>query len=275
MPSASVEDVGIALGGAHGNPLIEAEADSGSWVWIPVDGTVCRDGSSTRIGVRLQEGATGVMLYLQGGGACYDEASCAENGEAAIAGESYDADRLADWVDALGSQGVFNTTHPDNPMAGWNHVYLPYCSGDMHAGAPSDVTITGLAEVQQFQGYANTAAVLGVVAPYFSGAEQVVIAGASAGGFGVLFNYGQVAEAFAPRTVNALVDSAPPLVDPAVDTSCFEQKLLDVLNLRLPVPCPGCSDTAQGGLGNVYVALADTFPSASFGLRTAAAGSRV
>ncbi len=30
--------------------------------------------------------------------------------------------------------GIFNTTHPSNPVARWNHVYIPYCTGDLHGG---------------------------------------------------------------------------------------------------------------------------------------------
>ena len=121
-------------GGVQPNAFVDAEANIGSWVWVPVEGTVCRDGSSAGFGVRLQDGATGLMLYMQGGGACYDELSCTENSEGAIAGENYNADKLAEWVNVLGSQGAFNTVNPDNPMANWNHIYLPYCSGDLHAG---------------------------------------------------------------------------------------------------------------------------------------------
>ena len=41
-----------------------AKAGTGSWAWIPLEDTLCRDGSKTGIGVRLLPGASAVMIYL-------------------------------------------------------------------------------------------------------------------------------------------------------------------------------------------------------------------
>ena len=114
--------------------IASAKADAGSWTWIPLQDTLCRDGSKTGIGVRLLPDASAVMIYLQGGGACYDAKSCEQNANAPIAGQNFSRAKFDDWVKTLGNQGVFNTENPSNPVARWNHVYVPYCTGDLHGG---------------------------------------------------------------------------------------------------------------------------------------------
>ncbi len=250
-------------------PFETAEQRLGQWVWMPVAASVCRDGSSTGIGVRLQAEADDLLIYLQGGGACYDQRSCQDNAAGQIAGANYDFDDFSNWVATFGNQGVFNLNRSDNPMRGWNHVYIAYCSGDLHAGMSTDVTIDGVPEPQQFLGRSNLAAVLDVVAPYFDSAARVVLAGASAGGFGVMLNYAEVADTFAPKPVTALVDAAPLLSIPGVETSCFEEKVRTAFNLEFPSTCPTCSDPVAGGMVGLYRALADAYPNARFALATA------
>lgn len=107
------------------SPLQKAEAAMGKWVWLPKNNMRCRDGSSTGIGVRLQPSTKAVMIYLQGGGACYDADSCTKNSKAGIAGEKYSKTHFNNWVITLGNQGIFNTRNNSNPVAGWNHIYIP------------------------------------------------------------------------------------------------------------------------------------------------------
>ena len=250
-------------------PLSKAQASEGEWVWIPRDDTFCRDGSTTGFGVRLLPDAKAVMIYLQGGGACYDAQSCAENKNAPIAGENYSREKFQVWVDALGNQGVFNTTNPTNPVARWNHIYIPYCTGDLHGGSRANASVPGVEGEQQFVGYRNLQNNLNVLAPYFRGAEDVALMGASAGGFGVLVNYPQVVEAFGARSVAALVDSAPIIPESAIKTSCFERKVIETFQLQLPEACPECADPTQAGLIGLYDYLSRTYPRGRFAFASA------
>jgi hypothetical protein len=241
----------------------------GEWVWIPRDDTFCRDGSTTGIGVRLLPDAKAVMIYLQGGGACYDAQSCAENKNAPIAGENFSRDKFQTWVTNLGNQGVFNTTNASNPVARWNHVYIPYCTGDLHGGERTNVKVPGVTGVQQFVGYRNLRNNLKVLSPFFRNAEDVALMGASAGGVGVLVNYPQVVEAFGGRSVAALVDSAPIIPESAIKTSCFERKLIRTFDLQLPTRCPQCADPSKGGLISIYNYLSKTYPQGRFAFASA------
>ncbi|MGB5588219.1 MAG: hypothetical protein WBN78_10640, partial [Gammaproteobacteria bacterium] len=60
-----------AIEETHAVELASAKSTMGEWHWIPRPDTFCRDGSTTGFGVRLLPDAKGVMIYLQGGGACY------------------------------------------------------------------------------------------------------------------------------------------------------------------------------------------------------------
>ena len=142
-----------ADGKDNNSQFSKAISAEGEWAWIPRDDTFCRDGSTTGIGLRLLPDAKAVMIYLQGGGACYDAQSCAENKSAPIAGENFSQDKFQAWVTTLGNQGVFNTTNPSNPVARWNHVYIPYCTGDLHGGERTNVNVPGVTGEQQFVGY--------------------------------------------------------------------------------------------------------------------------
>jgi hypothetical protein len=169
----------------------------------------------------------------------------------------------------FGNQGVFNTQNPSNPVARWNHVYVPYCTGDLHGGDRENAVVPGVPGTQQFVGHRNLHNILKRVAREFKDAEDVALIGASAGGFGVLINYPQVVEAFGGRSVAALVDSAPVIPESAIKTSCFQRKLTSTFNLQLPEKCADCADPAEGGFLNLYNYLSDTYPRGRFAFASA------
>ncbi len=239
-------------------PLARAQTGMGTWAWIPRADTLCRDGSTTGIGVRLLSDAKALMIYLQGGGACYDAKSCKENANAPIAGENFDEEKFGTWVTTLGNQGVFNTTNPSNPV-----------TGDLHGGALENASVAGVDRKQQFVGHRNLQNNLRLLAAYFRSSEDVALMGASAGGFGVLINYPQVVEAFGGRSVAALVDSAPIIPESAIKTSCFQRKLIQTFDLQLPARCPNCADPSKGGFLNLYNYLSQTYPRGRFAFASA------
>ena len=184
-------------------------------------------------------------------------------------GKNFSRAKFHDWVKTLGNQGVFNTENPSNPVARWNHVYVPYCTGDLHGGEREDAQVPGVPGKQQFVGYRNLRNILKLVAPYFRDADDVALMGASAGGFGVLINYPQVVEAFGGRSVAALVDSAPIIPESAIRTSCFQRKVTTTFDLQLPDSCPECADPSKGGLLNLYSFLSHTYPRGRYAFASA------
>src|SRR4051812_30783282 len=55
--------------------LLLAAACNDGWQWTPTEGTTCANGSQTGYGLREGEGDD-LLIYLEGGGACWDQTTC-------------------------------------------------------------------------------------------------------------------------------------------------------------------------------------------------------
>ncbi len=219
--------------GPLGTPL--PATSEGEWAWVDFPDTHCRDGSSTGLALNLSTASPNVMVFLDQGGACFNAATCGFNA-AAFGG--------ANLVPQV--EGIFNRDDADNPVRTWSFVFIPYCSGDVHAGNRSDAMVDG-GYPQQFRGYSNLDAFLSRIVPTFAGARQVLFAGSSAGGFGVLLNADHVARWFAPVPITVLSDSGPPMPSSLVG-ACLEQTWHDLWGfdrgpmLDCGADCPSSSD---------------------------------
>src|SRR5262249_16786869 len=64
-------------GGGGGTPVgTPISAPMEQWTWVPFDNAFCANGTPTGIGVNLTDKSKRVMIYLQGGGACWDQLTC-------------------------------------------------------------------------------------------------------------------------------------------------------------------------------------------------------
>jgi len=227
-----------------GEPL--PAADDGVWTWVDFPEAKCRDGSETGIGVRYGSG-TGVAIYFQGGGACFNSFTCTVNPS------SFDEGKFTSFADDAGNAGLFNGDNADNPLADWTFIYVPYCTGDVHAGARPDSSIAGVGGTQQFVGYINVAAYLERIVPTFiADTDHVLVTGESAGGFGAAFNYDRIADAFPGKKVTLLDDSGPPMSD-AFLAPCLQQIWRDAWGLddTMPADCANCFPDNGGGIVNL------------------------
>ncbi|HEX4446107.1 MAG TPA: pectin acetylesterase-family hydrolase [Polyangiaceae bacterium] len=189
-----------------------------TWTWVPIEGTQCRDGSGTGIGVNTNPNSKNLMIFLEGGGACFNAATCIAN--ASAFGMNDFSSRFGG---SSGPVGVFNRADTSNAVADWNFVYVPFCTGDVHAGNAPNTMVPGVTGPQQFVGYTNITKDLARIAPTFPGLDKVLLTGISAGGFGAASNYVQTAEAFDPVPVYDLDDSGPPMEDPYAP-KCLQQQ---------------------------------------------------
>lgn len=245
-----------------GGPLDPARQNLGNWTWIPVQGSVCRDGSPTGIGVKLKPGATRLFVYLDAGGACFNAQTCANNAD------HYGSAELQAWARGAGNAGLFSN-QAANLLASWNQVLVPYCTGDVHGGSATNKDVAGGPAGQQFVGHQNVERGVALLKEAFGGGlAQVVLAGSSAGGFGSFVNYGTLAEAFAPLPVTLIADSGPMMRDDQALAPCLEQTWVDLwgINAGLPAGCAACQSTTGQGLEELPRYYADTYPSARFGL---------
>ncbi len=152
-------------------PESTVAATVGDWTAIPVgDDCMCADGSEFELWERPAD-PTKVVLYLQGGGACFSAETCGPDNPTYT--------RNLDLGVAPGFDGIFDETNAENPVAAHSIVYVPYCTGDVHLGTRTNeysdtVTI-------EHRGFLNATKGLETVLENYPDVEQLVVAGASAG----------------------------------------------------------------------------------------------
>jgi hypothetical protein len=233
----------------HGDPL--PDAPEGEWAYVEIDGAVCRSGSPAGLGYRHGR-SSDLMIFFMGGNACFNEGTC----------------RITpDTVEERsgGDVGIFDTENAANPVADWNHVFVPYCTGDVHAGDnPDGSTMAGTAG-QRFVGWRNTDLFLARMRATWVDADRVVVTGASAGGFGALANFERVVREWPDAEVILLDDAGPPMADEYMP-ACLQQHWRETWGVSSTFleSCGGpCLDQPDGGGFVNYVAhLGDTYPHA-------------
>jgi hypothetical protein len=243
-----------------------------TWKFVPVEGAICRDGSPTGIGVSINPNSKNLMIFLEGGGACFNSVTCGGNASS-FSKSGFDAcvgagsGTCAALSLANGGGGVFNRSDMHNPMADWNFVYVPFCTGDVHAGNKTNVTVPGVPGKQQFVGYVDMTRYLARIVPTFPAVTKVLLTGGSAGGFGAAANYLQTAKAFGSVPVYELDDSGPPMEDPFVP-KCLQQKWSELwgFDKTILADCGSdCPDPTNYSL-DASIHVAKLYPKIPFGL---------
>jgi hypothetical protein len=222
-------------------PLVIGQTRSAAdqWTWTDLPETRCRNGSTTGIGVRRKTGSHKIMLYVDGGGACFSWFTCNFTNPTPLAVRNkFDYNDFKDYVtgtlvvpDQL-RQGVFDLDHWFNPVDHMNQLFVPYCTGDFHAGnAPNQYVGPGPAPYelhnQQFVGWNNMTVYLAYINQVFASElaapdAEVVLIGESAGAAGVLFNAHRFAAGLPAHVrLTVISDSAPPF-DETLRAPCVQ-----------------------------------------------------
>lgn len=231
-------------------------ADPNVWTYVPFEGSSCMNQTSFGIGVNLNPDSDNVVVYFQGGNLCFDFLSCIVVANP----DGFSAATLNPSVNAL-NNGIFARDDAANPVADWNFVFVPYCSGDLHAGNIRD-SYRG----NDYLGYSNTTQFLGRIVPTFESSNKVLITGSSAGGFGAMANFGQAVDAWGSRGSAAklyLLDDAGPPMTTTYMPACFQNNVRTTFGINsIPLfdDCPECTDTEGGGLVNVLPFWAERYP---------------
>ena len=202
---------GGGKGGSGGRADATSDAHVLPWKPVVVPGTLCRDGTTTGYAINVHPTSRELMIYLEGGGACFNETSCRQN---ATSWPPTDASVNQ----ATGFNWVLSRSSANSPFKDWNLVYIPYCSGDVHTGS----ALTGYMGQPQV-GFINYKLDLAQIVARFPNLDRVVLVGVSAGGFGVAWNWLLTQEAFGSVPVFALDDSGPPM-GPDYLSECQQQR---------------------------------------------------
>jgi hypothetical protein len=255
QPNAPWIDAGVPPPSPPGAPFSAPERE---WTWIDTPENRCGDGSPTGVGVSLTKATDDVLFFLEGGGACWDASTCFGVVSTAFYIGGYGKNEF-DTDPQRAPMLPLQLDNASNPFRGMNIIYIPYCTGDVHAGKRiATYQVNGEAKQAYHYGALNFEAVLKRAVATFPRAKRVWIAGDSAGGFGAALNFPRAFAAFPLARVGVLDDSGQP-VQPAPDRW---QAWKAAWGLEAPDGCAAC-DGDVGAYVDYYRAA---YPDSRFGL---------
>ncbi len=156
----------------------------------------CADGSE-HVFHSLDRDPDKVLLYFQGGGACFSPETCDfETG-------TY---KVSTGEDDIATTGIFDWEHEGNPFADWSVVFVPYCSGDVFLGDAEHEYAPDL--VVQHRGALHAQKGLDYLVATYPDAQEVFVTGSSAGGVPAPRYGGLAADALPDATVTVLADGS-------------------------------------------------------------------
>jgi hypothetical protein len=211
-----------------------------------------------------------LLVEFEGGGGCWSAETCAME----IYTRRVTTDpELARTLGLL--VGIYDRTNPENPFREWTHVYVPYCTGDLHwgnsaraySGAAGTYTI-------QHKGALNAAAALRWTSENVPAPGQVAVAGCSAGGYGSILWAPALIARYSGASVLHLSDSAAGVVPPGFFSTVLDSWDVsgawpkDIAPLALET-----LDPARLSLADVYSGIAGHYPLATFSQLNALADS--
>jgi hypothetical protein len=190
------------------NPSV-ISVSPGTWTFVPFPNSHCADGSTTGLAVNPGTG-TDLVIYFEGGGECWDSLTCLTLQTAANTNGYTAATFAAEEPSFKGS--VLDRTLANNPFATANLVYVPYCTGDDHAGN-NVATYVANNVSHQFHhvGYANVQAFLTRIFPTWPSPHHLIVTGSDAGGYGALFDFDTLQKQWPATPAYLIDDSGPPL----------------------------------------------------------------
>ncbi len=221
----------ITITDPQGNPRTLKPACSGGPVCStdPATGVeTCRKGK-TDFSFFVRPGKKDkVVLYFDGGGACWNSATC-------LIAPIYtvEIDETPQSLAAAG--GIADIDNPNNPLRDWTQVFVPYCSGDIHWGAKETdyVDYTGKlgppggTVTLHHRGFDNALAVIDWLQKRYPGKKhhgrqhkhghehehrkklkKIFVSGSSAGGYGALLAFPYVKETWPDSRAWLLADAA-------------------------------------------------------------------
>jgi hypothetical protein len=171
------------------------------WEKVEPPGATCGNGSPFKFFVH-RTGSPNLLFMFEGGGACWDYDTC--SGRAGVLGAANPngiSDGHMQAVTARYVSPLVNGADPGLPLRdrtplvtdGWNVVYLPYCTGDVHLGNSLTTYFdpTGAQPPLSWRhvGFGNTVAAVQWTAQQFPHLDKLLVSGFSAGGVASIGTY--------------------------------------------------------------------------------------
>lgn len=177
----------------------------------------------------LKRGSTkNLLVNFMGGGACWDPKNCLGTRTTTYFNR---ASVFSPLVARNVFQGIMEERDARNPFQTWNVLFIPYCSGDLHWGSKETVYVdpnSGSNVTFQHRGFDNFLSTLDYIlkSDEFKpdATSKIFVTGQSAGGYGAIFNFPYIQEAFPNNEVSILSDAANGIVPDGFATSAVTNR---------------------------------------------------
>lgn len=199
-----------------------------------------------------------VFIYFQGGGGCFDAATCGTVGS--YKDSVPDSDNPNNTIG-----GIFDLDNPQNPFKDDHLLFVPYCTGDVHSG--NQIVTYDPINGESFEifhhGNINVESTLEWLFSEVETPERVFVSGCSAGSIGSIIHTPRIIEQYPDSYVVQLGDSGGGL------TSFFEDwdidQSYDVAD-TFPDWIPGMDDEIAPAftISKYTTAVSNHYPNATF-----------
>ena len=191
-----------------------------------------------------------LVVYFQGGGACWDAATC-------LYLKPYTQEVNTTVATLENAGGMLDTNDPENPFKDWSFVFVPYCTGDIHWGSndieyslPPVIPPT----VIHHRGFDNFLVVLKWITENFQRPHEIFSTGSSAGSYGAITGFPWLQEAYPQSKGSVLGDAGVGVSHPA-----FQAYTRGNWNAQLPEWIFG-EDTLGITMPEIYRMIAEYYP---------------
>ena len=278
----------------------------GEWLKFEPEGAVCANGTPYKYFARFSETSDNVVVFFEPGGGCWDYESCSGGGpfnteclndpgstclpdDYATAYLNFDIpDAIKDIAEQFGiidgnvpvdfAFPILSTDSVVSPMADWNKIFLPYCTGDTHIGNTVQTYSdpTGQEPDIEFhhKGFENTQRVIEDMNRMFPEVPRMMVTGCSAGGLASMANYSFIREGMPGIERGYVLADGAPIIPSKLangeDSHSLQLHLTvrDVWDLDpILARIPGAAPTSQD-LGEVNQLVAQAYPDDRFSVST-------
>ena len=224
------------------------DGDVTEYAFDPASGPLCLHGGTFHAATRDQ-GSDDLLIYLQGGGACWHDLCVAVDEAPANTG--------------VPEAGILDTKLAANPVRTWNIGYVPYCDGSLFSG-DVDIDDDGDGTIDRYhRGLRNLSAALDVIHTAFPHPKRILLTGASAGAYGTVLATALVRQYYPTPDLMVIADGSAGLGKP--EDPGFVTSLLAEWNIAhlLPASCVDC--VADGNLTKLIAWGLDQDPTIEMG----------
>ncbi len=236
------------------------------WQFVSKAEMKTRSGSEFGYLASLNPNSNKLIVYLEGGGACFNADTCAENRS------DFNEEDVEYYTENLNLNPfqLLSRNSQNNYFSEWNMIFVPYSTGDLHIGNNPDTDIPlGGPQDQMMVGASNFQEIMEDIVSYFGnqGIDEVLITGSSAGGFGSYFNCLPLLEAYPNAESTVLIDAAPIFLEENQMDSCLSTIWEQLFLFEYPTDYfTYANGTYDNNLEAIYEYLAHKYPNTHLGL---------